>query len=111
MSKVQDFIDGLDSYLNGEGESIKVMNDSQIRRLIKKVKEECNQWIPVGERFPEKSGHNQYSRAVTVYCERNKCQYAGCYDHEMECWVLFGELYTEISGVTHWQPQNPPPAK
>lgn len=107
MSKIEDLIHGLDSYMAGEdGLDVRyVLNQRQIDSLIQIVRDELKpEWISVNARLPEKCNHSQHSASVTVYCERSKSQWSGCYDHEVACWVVSGDLCREIPGVTHWMP-------
>lgn len=67
-----------------------------------------SKWISVKDELPKKSDHNDYTRSVIVYVNRNKCQYTACYDYSRSVWVCF-RSFEIISGVTYWQPLPEPP--
>ena len=62
-----------------------------------------SEWIKCSDKMPKKSDHNNYSKAVIVFREPNRCQYIATYDSFENEWKCFFSGWT-VPHISHWMP-------
>ena len=62
-----------------------------------------SEWIKCSNEMPKKSDYSDYSKAVIVFRDSNKCQHVAVYDLEENKWFCFFSGWT-ITNITHWMP-------